>query len=425
MLYKKIKIVHLLLLCTMYTYAQVHEAATAQEATGISLNGKEAVGFKQEVEATRTRTLPFIDDRNFDSFIEPEDYNNVDVRALKLEKIYPDFYKEGYNYLAIASYKIPLSENFYSIVVTIKKGDHEMESILINYSLKGDIIDSQVIAYDEIAEGMSRIKSRISDHNIIVNRIFWSEKKEIEQDEYNIHLDGTIVALDTKNLSETVENFALIAMVIDQLGLKLLKIKTDLITSKELPHRPNEIVVVIPEIVNSAENYFELDSHVTLVHSITGKVTHKFFESSMTNEWVSDAIRLTEITIDTAPYMLVKDKRAFGIRVSYLGSSRPNPYLKKTISLFVKSGDALKKVLHNYNVMDYGGEWDTNCAGEFTEEKKILIISEKLTNGFFDIIAKSTITHSIDYIPEDGECESEKDVTRKKIWLKFDGETYK
>jgi hypothetical protein len=44
-------------------------------------------------------------------------------------------------------------------------------------------------------------------------------------------------------------------------------------------------------------------------------------------------------------------KRAFGIRVKYSGSSRPNPYNSETISLFIKSGIILKKVLINYETV--------------------------------------------------------------------------
>lgn len=60
------------------------------------------------------------------------------------------------------------TEIFHTVVITIKKGDNEMESRLINYDLDGNIIDSKVMAYDEIAEGMSMTNSKIERGKITV-----------------------------------------------------------------------------------------------------------------------------------------------------------------------------------------------------------------------------------------------------------------
>lgn len=406
------------ILLTAIGNAQVHGVESAQEATGIFLGDKESVRFKQEIETTRTRTLPLIDNRNFDSFIEAEDYNDVNIEVLNLDNIlYHNFNKDIHKYRAIASYKIKFTEDFYSIVVTIKKGDNKMESILLNYTLDGKFIDSILIAHDEIDEYPTRTTTKITQSTLTRSHIFREDQEErIEESVYKIDVDGTIKELSSEEV--------LIDKVILQLGIDYAQVNTHLLVAKVNPSNTQETIIVIPEFVDSGEYHFLLNSHIVLVNNLTGSITHTYFESSKTNGWESDAIQLSKISIDTAPYIVAKDTRAFGVRVNYFGSSRANPYTKKTISLFVKSEDALKKVLHNYPVMNYGGEWDTDCEGEFTEEKKILIISEKTTNGYFDIIAKNTITHSVDYVPEDGDCESEKEVTRKKTSLKFNGETY-
>jgi len=397
-------------------------ADAAQDATGISLSDikRETAAFKQEVEATRTRTLPLTDDRNFDSFIEAEDYNDVAIEALKLDNIvYHNFNKDIHKYNAIASYKIKFSEDFYSIVVTIKKGETKMESILINYTLDGKFIDSILIAHDEIDENPTRTTAKIAQSTLTRSHKFQEGQEErIEESVYKIDAEGTIVELSSEEV--LIEDVKL------QLGLENAKLNTRLLTSKRNPANTQETIMVIPEYgtLYDDEMHFNLNTYIVIVNNVTGNITHKYFESSTTNGWVSDAVNLSEITIDTAPYMVAKDKRAFGIRVNYYGSSQVNPYTQKTISLFVKAGDTLKKVLHNYEVMNYGGEWNNDCEGEFTEEKKILIISEKTTEGYFDIIAKSTIIHSVNYVPEDGDCEAEKEVVIKKTSLKFNGETY-
>lgn len=104
--------------------------------------------------------------------------------------------------------------------------------------------------------------------------------------------------------------------------------------------------------------------------------------------------------------------------------SKPNPYSNRTISLFVKSGDTLKKALHNYDVEDYGGEWDTQCAGESTSVKNTFIMSEEKTNAYFDIIVKSKVLESKTFVDENGECDEESKTSSKTTVLQFNGKEY-
>ncbi|MDC6384662.1 hypothetical protein PP180_04765 [Muricauda sp. SK9] len=388
-------------------------------------NQETTLSFVEVIALTKTKELPHIDTTNFDRFIEEEDIKKVDTRALSIEKIYPDFYAEASRYRAMDSYKVALSPDFHTVVVTFRKGDFEMESTLINYDLEGNIIDHQLIAYDEVAEGMSRIESRISGNKITMNRIFWTEKKEIEQEEFSIKDNGKIEALDSRSLSETLTDYTMVLSVLKTLGLHPLEVKTDLIVSKTWNQYPGSEIVVIPEIVDEGEHFFELNTHIAIVDNQTGNITHRFFESVKTNQWVSDAVVLKEIKIDTAPYQLSEEKMAFGIRVHYYGMSRANPYENETLSLFVKSGGSLQKVLTNYSVIDYGGEWDTNCQGEFMRTGGTLILSEERTNGWFDILAKSKITKTKNEENENGECVATETTSTETIVLKFNGEEYK
>ncbi|WP_431166291.1 hypothetical protein [Tenacibaculum halocynthiae] len=374
--------------------------------------------FNKVINEIRVRALPLVDNTNFDSFIEEGDYNEVNIKALKLEEVYPKLNKEGFNYRAIASCKVKISEAFHSVIVTIKKGDNEMESRLINYDFEGNIIDSKVISYDEIAEGQSKIESKIEKNKLTIHNILWIDEKKIETTFFEIKSNGKIIPISNE------EN--IIDSVIKQLNLNVSKVNTDLLETKTMPNNSQEIIMVIPAYVdtNNDEHHFELNSHIVIVNSNTGKITHKYFESSQTNGWVSDAIQLREITIDTAPYLVSKNNRAFGVKVHYYGSSKANPYSNKTISLFIKSKNKLKKLLHNYDVMNYGGEWNTECVGEFTDVKKTLIMSKGKTNEYFDIIIKSKVTETKNSVGENGECDSKEKTTTKSVVLKFNGEEY-
>lgn len=154
------------------------------------------VNFLNAIKSTREKFLPVIDNTNFDSFIDEADYTKVDIKALKLENIYPKINDITYNCEAISVYKITISKLFYSVVVTVKKDNEEMESVLVNYDLEGHIIDSKVITYDEIVEGYNKYTSEISKDTLTINHIIWAEKKEIQQEFYKIETNGIIKRID-------------------------------------------------------------------------------------------------------------------------------------------------------------------------------------------------------------------------------------
>jgi len=159
--------------------------------------------FKKNINELKTKTVPLIDSTNFDTFIEEiKVYNKEEIGILQLKKIYPNYYKEGYNYRAIPNYKMELSKNFHSIVITIFKGDNEMESVLINYDLEGNMIDSKVISYDEIAEGQSSIQSKIEYNQLTVNNIFWVDEKQQTTEMFKIDVRGKIIPFTLTNTND-------------------------------------------------------------------------------------------------------------------------------------------------------------------------------------------------------------------------------
>ncbi len=225
--------------------------------------------------------------------------------------------------------------------------------------------------------------------------------------------------------SNKLSDNILISSVIRALDIAPPTIKTNLIAIKTNPQNTNEAIVIIPEIADEGEQYFDLNSHIILANYQTGEITHKFFESSKTNKWVSDAIELKEINIDTAPYRMDEDVRAFGVRVRYSGMSRVNPYTGETLSLFIKSDTELKKVLNAYPVLEAVGQWDGNCSGEFKDTESTLLMSGQTSNGFFDIKIRSRITTTINKVNTNGECDALETEAFDVKKLKFDGAEYK
>ncbi len=163
--------------------------------------------FNQLLKELRTKTVPLIDSTNFDTFIEERKiYNKEEISILQLEKIYPNYYKEGYNYRATPNYKIKLSNKFHSVVIAIYKGDHEMESVLINYDFNRNTISSKVISYDEIAESLSRKHSKIENNIITIIDEFYGDTKQIDTTKFHISRNGELNQIKTKYSSNLKNN---------------------------------------------------------------------------------------------------------------------------------------------------------------------------------------------------------------------------
>ncbi|MBO6826810.1 MAG: hypothetical protein JJ879_11460 [Sneathiella sp.] len=401
------------------------QAAEAQDAVE-NASGDDArlSAFQAEITAMEVRELPLIVEANFGSFIDADDVNPINHRALKIETLYPDFYESNSRYRAMASYKVVFYPNFHSVLVTYIIGEHEMETTLINYDANGNILDHQLIAYDETADGQSQIRSRLTENGIRAHRVSWDLIKEIDEQEFAVSFDGTIDKISSRKLSDTLADYTVVLSVLHELGVDPLNVKTDLIASKANPEDPDEVIVVIPEIVEEGEQYFVLNCHIVLADNRTGEMTHTYFESGQTNQWVSDAIELQEISLDTAPYRMAPDIRAFGVRVRYSGMSRVNPYDSETLSLFVKSGGKLDKVLDAFPMKEATGRWDGDCTGEFSDTESILFMADQKSNGFANIKIKSHTVTSKNKVNADAECEAQEAKTLSLQELRFNGIEY-
>lgn len=189
----------------------------------------------------------------------------------------------------------------------------------------------------------------------------------------------------------------LLKKVLKELQLTEDDYNKGLYIEKILPYDKELTVMVIPKIskqeIDEYNNYYGVfDSYIVVVNNITKQIINKYYEK---DAWTSDAVVLNKITIDTASYILNENKKAFGVRVYYQGSSRVNPYSREDISLFISEKDYLKKILNNYPIYELHGENNGNSKGEYETKQGKLIISNNKTNGFNNIIIKDEIVFSI------------------------------
>lgn len=226
--------------------------------------------------------------------------------------------------------------------------------------------------------------------------------------------------------SQSNQNGFLLSQVLKQLKLKPSNIHEKLYREKKLPNKPSQTLMVIPkyrtnETDEEGHLFLELDAYIIIADSSTGKILYKFVEE---NAWSSDAMVLMDISIDTGLYQLNEKDRAFGIRVSYRGSSNPNPYSYIDLSLFVIQNNVMKRILSNYQIDRSSGEWDTKCAGEHKDIFGTIDMDQNKTNGFKNLRIRNSITQTKSFETNDG-CDEKVTTTNTTKYLKYNGKEYK
>jgi len=226
----------------------------------------------------------------------------------------------------------------------------------------------------------------------------------------------TLIILASDFSFATSYDTVLVKKVIANLKLEKTDCFERLITLKEIPNSSNEAIVVIPKIAEHGEGYLVLDSYIVIVNKFTGEIISRYFEEKA---WHSDAVYLESIEIDTAPYLVHKNYRAFGLRLNYYVRSHATIYSSTTLSLFIKVGNNIENILKNFTVKLSNGESDTNCNGYVEDHQKILIVSKNKTNDFFDILVKDSITKTTTE-EVDGDCKDVKvEKSKESALLKF------
>ena len=136
------------------------------------------------------RKLPIDETTNFNNVANDRFLTEEEIVVLKLDKIFTDYsqYKDAYSIRA--AYKLELSKRFYSIVINAFKGEHELETFLINYNDYEDIIDYKTIAYDEIAESISQTTATIEKNFVTIIDKTDLEETVIKISKFHINTSG-------------------------------------------------------------------------------------------------------------------------------------------------------------------------------------------------------------------------------------------
>ena len=268
----------------------------------------------------------------------------------------------------------------------------------------------------------NNIKYVYENEKLRINNIQGVDENQVETKILEIKAKGKIEPISHEEMTEQIN---LETTVIEQ--LKLNSDKIEFFRQKKLANNENETIIVIAENENDRsedeEVFLELTSHILIVDSQTAEIKNHFSETSKENAWISDAIFIDDIILDTIVYNLAKDKVAFGIKLIFRGSSQVNPYGYTCLSLYIKEGNTLKKLLSNFDLEKYSGEINVNlntCDGILQKEKNELTLIASSTNGYNDILVKNTTVNFIFETNSKGNCrEVEKSRIEKTSVLKY------
>ncbi|MFW2135143.1 hypothetical protein ACK2M7_02460 [Chryseobacterium sp. TY4] len=241
----------------------------------------------------------------------------------------------------------------------------------------------------------------------------------------------TILLLVLFALTQTVfgqeKKSVLLEKALQQLNLKESQINLNLFTEKILPNNKAQSILLIPKYTTNEQdeygNYFlVMDAIVLVVDNASGKILYQNIEPQA---WVSDAMILESLVIDTGLYILADQKRAFGVRVSTHNMSGPNPFALEELNLYLVDNKKLNKITDNIIVYRNSGDWDTRCNGKFsTEVTSIEVDNKNKNNGFNNLKLKTSIKTEINTLIK-GDCKTKIVDSKENVLLKYNGKEYK
>ncbi|WGH74188.1 hypothetical protein P8625_08640 [Tenacibaculum tangerinum] len=112
-----------------------------------------------------TKAVPLVDSTNFSNHVEDKLLTKSQQELLKLPAIFEGQLPEENAKIGV-SYLPKISDNFKSVVYYFYPNNTELISMLVNYDDSFTVINSQVLAYDEIADGMLKTTSTLNKNSI-------------------------------------------------------------------------------------------------------------------------------------------------------------------------------------------------------------------------------------------------------------------
>lgn len=193
------------------------------------------------------------------------------------------------------------------------------------------------------------------------------------------------------------------------------------VVCRNWPSQPALTLVAVPLMTRQAHDGNEGDIELLVTDSRDFTVRQRLLLPGLMTD---DALYISNVALDTAFYRLAPGKIAFGLRLSFRGSSGPNPFGETTLWLFLIDGAQLRPVLDNIVVSSSRGEWDTNCAGEFENVERTLSMKPSPRSAAADIEVSEKTTKTVSVAGKDGACLANETGATATHRLRYDASTY-
>jgi hypothetical protein len=192
---------------------------------------------------------------------------------------------------------------------------------------------------------------------------------------------------------------------------------------KVWPANPAQTLAVLPlPQKGGAANETVYDVEVLVADSNTGAIiAHSYEPSAIT----SDAMGLDEgLALDTAPWRLTPQELAFGVRKSFQNSSRVDPFADTTLSLYVIDGSKLRRVLSNLTTRESKGDWDGDCAGQFSDTSRAISVGPAGRGGYATLLVSEKTVDTTKTVAGKQCASKDKAAKRASFTLEYDGSRY-
>lgn len=191
---------------------------------------------------------------------------------------------------------------------------------------------------------------------------------------------------------------------------------------KLLPQQPDRAVLLYQQAIEDPDNPEQAVAY--RIHLFTADTQRSLMLDHYidADEYTTDAVVLSNMSLDTAAYQLQPQLRALGVRIDYQGSSRVNPYNYTLLNLYNLGRH--KKLLNNLRVNLTRGENDGRCNADDHSRSSTVVILNTQHHVMADLRINSKEANE-EYRQIKDDCKQVKysENNRSHI-LKFNGQTY-
>ncbi|WP_454256423.1 PA3715 family protein [Pseudomonas sp. Marseille-Q8238] len=199
-------------------------------------------------------------------------------------------------------------------------------------------------------------------------------------------------------------------------------VQLDDVQCKVWPARPELTLIAVPVPQVKNEGYGETDLEVLVTDSASGQLRARRLEKHLL-DW--DAVYVSALILDTAPYRVRADQLAFAVRVERRVNSRATLFSERFLMLYALEDGQLRPLLERMVMETLQGESDTNCASQWSEVKRTLAVAEKPGRyGYRDLILREQVEANRTEAHGDDCDKVEQRHSQQTYRLVYDGQRY-